>query len=103
MFCLELMVHWGLDYTSFNAQPLALINRLYLLNQKRPFLQSSTWVQAGTIAAATYNVNSGGKAKAMSHEDIFPFLAPRKSEKLMEGYDEESQKAMHEKMAAMLG
>ena len=57
MFCLELMMYWGLTYEQFNEQPLALINRLFLLNSVRPFLPSNSWVQSGTIAAATYNVN----------------------------------------------
>lgn len=102
MFCLELMLFWGLDYKQFNEQPLALINRLYLLQTMRPFLPSSSWVQAGTIAAATYNVNRGKKSKAMNHEDIFPFLST-KSDDIMDGYDEDSQRELHAKLGAMIG
>jgi hypothetical protein len=96
MFCLELMVHWGLTYEQFNSQPIALINRLYLLNQVRPFLPSSSWVQTGTVAAATYNVNMGKKNKPMSHLDIYPFLKGEVD--VYDGLDEDSQKEIHEKL-----
>jgi hypothetical protein len=96
------MLYWGLEYEQFNAQPLALINRLYLLQTIRPFLPSSSWVQAGTIAAATYNVNRGKNSKPMNHEDIFPFLS-NKSTDIMDGYDEESQKEIHRKLGALFG
>jgi hypothetical protein len=96
------MLYWGLDYDQFNAQPLALINRLYLLQTIRPFLPSSSWVQAGTIAAATYNVNRGKNSKPMNHEDIFPFMS-NKSTDIMDGYDEESQKDIHLKLGALFG
>ncbi len=102
MFCLELMLYWGLTYEQFNEQPLALINRLFLLNSVRPFLPSNSWVQSGTIAAATYNVNRGKNSKPMNHEDIFPFLS-NKSDDIMDGYDEESQREIHNKLGALFG
>lgn len=95
------MLYWGLTYEQFNAQPVALINRLYLLNTHKPFLDSTSWVQAGTIAAATYNVNKGKNSKPMNHEDIFPFL--KKDVDIMDGMDEESQKEIHNRVAALLG
>ncbi|KAB0285653.1 hypothetical protein F2P58_23455 [Vibrio fortis] len=97
------MVHWGLTYEQFNAQPLALINRLYLMNLAKPFLPTNQWVQAGTIAAATYNVHSGKKGKTLSHEDIFPFLKNTVEADIMEGTDEESQLELHNKLNAIFG
>tara|TARA_Y100001951_G_C11261365_1_gene252725 strand:- start:257 stop:544 length:288 start_codon:yes stop_codon:yes gene_type:complete len=95
------MIYWGLDYEQFNAQPLALINRLFLLNQVKPFLPSTSWVQSGTVAASIYNSQMGKKGKPLSHDDIFPFM--KREQHITDGRDEESQKEMHNKLAAMFG
>ncbi|WOO29105.1 hypothetical protein R1T29_07910 [Vibrio parahaemolyticus] len=97
------MLYWGLTYEQFNEQPLALIYRLFLLNQIKPFLPSNSWIQAGTIAAATYNSMAGRKGKALGYDDIFPFMREDNARDIREGHDEASQQALHQKLNAMFG
>ncbi|HAT8542825.1 hypothetical protein KQW08_14870 [Vibrio vulnificus] len=96
------MVYWGLTFEEFSNQPVALIYRLFLLNQIKPFLNSNSWIQAGTIAAATYNSMTGRKGKALAFDDIFPFMKEELGD-VQGGLDEASQKELHNKLAAMFG
>lgn len=103
MFCLELMLYWGLDYEQFNAQPLALINRLFLLHQVKPFLPSTSWIQSGTIASAVYNTQRTKKNKPLGYEDVYPFLKKHQEVDIMDGWDEEAQVELHAKLGAIFG
>ncbi|EOG7618209.1 TPA: hypothetical protein ACQJO4_002498 [Vibrio parahaemolyticus] len=100
---LELMVTWGLTYEQFCEQPISVIYRLYQAQQVKPFLNSSSWVQTGTVAAAVYNVNMGKKSKALAYDDIYPFMKPQNKVSIQQGTDEESQLEIHRRVNALLG
>lgn len=101
MFCWELMVTWGLTHEQFCAQPISVVYRLYQVNSIKPFLNSSSWVQMGTLTAATYNVHMGKKSKAMAYDDIYPFLKTEYKEDIKAGLDEESQIDIQRKLNSM--
>lgn len=88
------MVFWGLTPEQFSEVPYSTLDELYLLQQQKPFLPSSSWIQSGTIASCIMNSQRTKKdQKVLAFDDIYPFLKDAKDIDL-EDLDEENQIAL---------